>query len=199
MNDLQAIDALEDEPSQDEVIEAALDFLAELLAGLQTAATITVSGEDDRQVAIRVQPQDDASVLIGQRGQTLHAIQYLMNVVFSNKLDRRIQVDVGDFRQKQSEAVDSLVADAVARVRETGKRVALDPMSSQERKAVHQHIADNYPDMSTYSTGEDPDRHLVIEPKGPGGEEIKSWQGRGGREMKNFDSKRGVYRSRQPR
>lgn len=198
MNDLQEKNGLAG-ASSEEVVEAALDFLSEMLVGLQTAATISVEHEDDRQLSIRIVTDEDPAFLIGHRGQTLHAIQYLMNVVFSNPLDKRIQVDVGDYRAKRDEAMHNRVAEVARQVRETGKRVALEPMSSGERKAVHQHIADTYPDLQTYSTGEDPERHLVIEPKGPGGEEIKSWQGRGGGDLKNFDAKRGVYRSRQPR
>ena len=76
-------------------------------------------------------------------------------------------------------------------------------MNAADRRTIHHLIKDQYPELETYSTGEDPNRRIVIEPKGATGPrpgEIGRWQGRGGREPRNFDARRGgAYKSRRPR
>lgn len=192
-----------DQPSQEAIIDAALDFVADLLGAMDVAADISVPVENEQQMVIRIDTDEDAGVLIGRKGQTLQAIQYLVNVIYGVRLNKRIQVDVGDYRQRQEEKVIELAHQAAARVRETGKRFTLEPMSAVDRRTVHQLISDQYSDLETYSTGEDPNRRIVLEPKGASGPrpgEIGRYGGRGGREPRNFDPRRGgAYKSRRPR
>jgi spoIIIJ-associated protein len=189
--------------SQEDVIDAALDFMADLLGAMDVAADITVVDEDEKQLTIRIDTDEDAGVLIGRKGQTLQAIQYLLNVIYGVRIDKKMTVDVGDYRARHEEKLLEDAHNAANRVRETGKRFTLEPMSAADRRTVHHLINDQYPDLQTYSTGEDPNRRIVIEQKGASGPrpgELGRWGGRGGgREPRNFDSKRGAYHSRRPR
>lgn len=189
--------------SQEDVINAALDFLADLLGAMDVAADISVVSEDDSQMTIQIDTDEDAGVLIGRKGQTLQAIQYLLNVTFGVKIDKRMTVDVGDYRQRHEEKLIEDAHHAASRVRESGKRFTLEPMNAADRRTVHQLVTEQYPDLQTYSTGEDPNRRIVIEQKGASGPrpgELGRFGGRPGREPKNFDSRRGgTYHSRRPR
>ena len=190
--------------SQEEIIDASLDFLAALVGAMDLAADIAIISETDEQITIRIDSDEDAGVLIGRKGQTLQSIQYLLNVLYGTRLDRRIAVDVGDYRQRHEEKLFEDAHAAAARVRETGKRFTLEPMSPADRRQVHHLVTDQYADLQTYSTGEEPNRRIVIEPKGAPGPrpgEIGRWAGgRGGRDPRNFDARRGgTYRSRRPR
>jgi spoIIIJ-associated protein len=201
----QAVD--QNPASQEDIINAALDFLADLLGAMDVAADISIVSETDEQMVIQIDTDEDAGVLIGRKGQTLQAIQYLVNVIYGTRLDKRMQVDVGDYRQRHDEKLLEDAHHAANRVRESGKRFTLEPMNAADRRTIHHLIKDQYSDLETYSTGEDPNRRIVIEPKGATGPrpgEIGRWQGRGpgggNREPRNFDARRGgTYKSRRPR
>ena len=189
--------------SQEDILNAALDFLADLVGAIDVAADISIVNETAEQLVIQIDTDEDAGVLIGRKGQTLQAIQYLTNVLYGTRLDRRIHVDVGDYRQRHEEKLLEEAHHAAGRVRESGKRFTLEPMPAADRRTVHHLVSDQYADLQTYSTGEDPNRRIVIEPKGATGPrpgEIGRFGGRGGREPRNFDSRRGgTYRSRRSR
>lgn len=188
--------------AQEDILDAALDFLADLIGAMDVAADITIVSESNSQLVIQIDTDEDAGVLIGRKGQTLQAIQYLINVLYGVRLDRRIQLDVGDYRQRHEDKLFEDAHQAAGRVRETGKRFTLDPMSAADRRVVHQLVSEQYPDLQTYSTGEEPHRRIVIEPKGASGPrpgELGRW-GRGSREPRSFDARRGgSYHSRRSR
>ena len=64
------------------MIDAALDFVADLLGAMDVAADISVPVENEREMIVRIETDEDAGVLIGRKGQTLQAIQYIVNVVY---------------------------------------------------------------------------------------------------------------------
>lgn len=189
--------------SQETILDAALDFLAELVGAMDLAADIAIVSETDEHITIRIDSDEDAGVLIGRKGQTLQSVQYLLNVLYGTRLDRRINVDVGDYRARHEEKVLEDAHAAAERAQESGKRFALEPMSPADRRMVHHLIAEQYPNLQTYSTGEEPTRRIVIEPKGAPGPrpgEIGRWGGGRGRDPRNFDGRRGgAYHSRRPR
>ncbi|MEB3284794.1 MAG: R3H domain-containing nucleic acid-binding protein [Candidatus Sericytochromatia bacterium] len=191
------------EVSQETILDAALDFLAELVGAMDLAADIAIVSETDEQITIRIDSDEDAGVLIGRKGQTLQSVQYLLNVLFGTRLDRRINVDVGDYRARHEEKLLEDAHAAAERVLESGKRFALEPMTPADRRTVHHLISEQYPDLQTYSTGEEPTRRIVIEPKGATGPrpgEIGRWGGGRSRDPRNFDGRRGgAYHSRRPR
>ena len=188
------------------VIDAALDFIADLLGAMDVAADISVPVENEKEMIVRIDTDEDAGVLIGRKGQTLQAIQYLVNVIYGTQLDRRINVDVGDYRQRHEEKLIEEAHAAGERVRESGKRFTMEPMGAADRRMVHNIISEQYTDLATYSIGVEPDRRIVLEPKGMEGPrpgEAGAWKGGrngGGRELRNFDARRGgSYRGRRPR
>ena len=118
--------------------------------------------------------------LIGRHGQTLDAIQYLVNIAANRGIEGpwvRFVVDTGDYRRRREAALRALAQRTARQVRRAGKSVALEPMNPLERRVIHMALRDD-PAVTTYSEGEEPHRRVVIQPReaqpggarpGPGG------------------------------
>jgi spoIIIJ-associated protein len=106
----------------------------------------------------------DLGVLIGRHGQTIDAIQYLVNaIVFKNRYEERkaIVVDAAGYRERRRETLHGVAVRAAERAVATGSRVALDPMTAVERKVVHERLKE-YPGVETSSEGTEPNRYVVV-------------------------------------
>lgn len=144
------------------IAELAEDRLADMLDIM--GATFDISSRvDDRIVRVEVEECDMASVLIGREGQTLDAIQYLVNrmVLPPGSQSPLVIVDVGGYRTRQYRELEDLVERAVERARETGNELELDSMTAIDRKYLH-HYLTRFDGIKTFSRGEEPDRYLVI-------------------------------------
>jgi spoIIIJ-associated protein len=108
---------------------------------------------------------DDLGILIGRRGQTLSSLQYVLNLMLSQKTGRRVAfgVDVDGYRRRREEALVSLAKRTASRVRGTGRSVTLEPMPPNERRIVHLALADD-PAVMTVSIGEGEARKVAITP-----------------------------------
>jgi len=109
---------------------------------------------------------EQLGLVIGRRGQTLDALQYLVNIVANRGAEtrQRIILDAGGFRERRRKTLQGL-ADRLARqVLRTGKEVRLEPMSPADRKVIHTRIQ-AVEGLTTYSEGEEPERRVVIAPK----------------------------------
>ena len=139
----------------------------EFLAGLATAF-----GTDDSPVlnvsdgVIEASLPSREGLMIGPRGVTLDAIQELTRVTAQRAApsSTRIRVDVGGYRAARAEALANFARKAAARVREEGNEVVLEPMTSPDRKIVHDALLEEA-GVSTRSVGEDPRRRVVIMPQ----------------------------------
>ena len=106
----------------------------------------------------------DLSQLVGQRGEVLDALQELTRLaVYRETGERsRLMLDISGYRAGQRARLVELAQESVAQVRETGERVALDPMSPFERKVVHDAVAEA--GLTSESEGVEPRRFVVILP-----------------------------------
>ncbi|MGI6119619.1 MAG: RNA-binding cell elongation regulator Jag/EloR [Desulfosporosinus sp.] len=105
----------------------------------------------------------DLGILIGRRGDTLDALQYLTNIAVSRKLSERVRliVDVEGYRLRREETLVRLARRLSEKVKRTGTRVILEPMNPYERRIIHTSLQ-NETKISTISEGSDPYRHVVI-------------------------------------
>ncbi|GGH29871.1 RNA-binding cell elongation regulator Jag/EloR [Paenibacillus segetis] len=105
----------------------------------------------------------DLGLLIGRRGQTLDALQYLANIIANRYSETfiRITLDAENFRERRKKTLEELAARLAGRVVRTRKEVVLEPMSPQERKVIHSKLQD-HPEVKTFSKGEEPNRRVVI-------------------------------------
>lgn len=140
----------------------AKNFLREMFIAMGIIVNIETQLKD-KQLLINL-TGDDMGILIGKRGQTLDSIQYLVNLVVNkgNAPYLSITIDTENYRQRRKETLESLAYNLAKKVRQTGKKVVLEPMNPYERRIIHSALQnDKY--VSTYSEGTDPYRRLVIE------------------------------------
>lgn len=121
---------------------------------------------DDDTVVVEVTGAN-LGLLVGPRGATLGAMEELVRTVVLRQTGghgARINVDVGGYRAKRREALTEFSRDLAAKVLETGREQALEPMSAADRKVVHDALVD-FEGVTTGSEGEDPRRRVVIRPE----------------------------------
>ncbi len=119
-------------------------------------------------INIETDIESDQKNLIGKAGLNLKSIQHVLKIFLINKgaSNFNIFLDVNAYRSNQEESVKKIAQEAVDRMRETGKAIALPPMSSFFRRIVHLYLtSEQFPDVSTESEGESHFRHIVIKPK----------------------------------
>jgi spoIIIJ-associated protein len=106
-------------------------------------------------------------ILIGKHGQTIDAIQSLVNVVASRLAEdaKRVVIDAAGYRERRRAALSYIALSAAKRVLATGEPQALEPMSSVERRFVHERLKD-YGGVTTTSEGAEPARYVVVLPAG---------------------------------
>ena len=106
---------------------------------------------------------EDMGILIGKRGQTLDALQYLVNLVVNKKSPYYISVmlDTENYRQRRKETLESLAFNLAKKVKHTKRNVVLEPMNPYERRIIHSALQ-NDRFVTTYSEGEEPYRNVVI-------------------------------------
>lgn len=105
----------------------------------------------------------DMGILIGRRGDTLNALQYVCNLAVNRKLKNRVRIviDIEGYRKRRELTLINLARRLSARVKETGKKIILEPMNSQERRIIHTALQ-NENEIYTFSEGKEPYRKVVI-------------------------------------
>ena len=108
---------------------------------------------------------DDMGVLIGKRGQTLDALQYLTSQVINKHQNTyvRVKLDTENYRERRKETLETLAQNISHKVRRTHRPVALEPMNPYERRIIHS-VLQNEKDVFTRSEGEEPYRHVIVCP-----------------------------------
>jgi len=146
----------------EEQAAAAEEFTRGLVEAFDLGGTVVTVIEED-VVTVQVEG-DNLGLLVGPKGATLHAIEELVRTVVQRQTDGhgvRIHVDVAGYRAKRRAALEAFTKGLVAKVIETGKPQALEPMSAADRKVVHD-TAGDMDGVVTESDGEEPRRRVVI-------------------------------------
>ena len=154
-------DSSEELKNKEEKIAKATGFLKELISQLGYTVEYFIR-EDDNFIIINIKGQN-AGKLIGKRGETLYALQYLLNIAANKRDDTNIKflIDIEDFRKKREKTLTNLANKLARQVKESGKEVVLEPMNPLERKIIHMALQKNS-DIETLSKGEEGQRHIVI-------------------------------------
>ena len=107
---------------------------------------------------------DDSGLLIGRRGETLRALQFLLTLIASRTLGERVSIflDVSGYQERRYETLANLAQRVAQRVAATGRSITLEPMPPNERRVVHLALAD-YDGVSTASSGEGDGRRVTVE------------------------------------
>ena len=114
-----------------------------------------------------IKTDEEVSTVIGRHGETIRAIQKILEVILYKKFNERVEilVNVNDFREKQKERRETMAREYADQTRATGTAGYIRSLSSYERKLIHEFVTEKYPDLTTSSVGEGRDRQLVIEVK----------------------------------
>ena len=138
-------------------------FLQEVATNMGLTLDITASYNADN-VYIDINGKDSGTI-IGKRGQTLDAIQYLCSLVANKNSENyiRVVIDAENYRAKRERTLEQLANRLADKVRKTGRSVRLEPMNPYERKVIHATLQ-NRNGVTTRSEGEEPYRRVIIEP-----------------------------------
>ncbi|MBQ7227234.1 MAG: Jag N-terminal domain-containing protein [Clostridia bacterium] len=139
----------------------ATAYIAELvrLMGEESEVEAKVAGSE-----VNVRITRECETLIGYKGETIEAMEYLANVTVPEAKTVRINLDCGEYRARRDEAIVAMANEKADKAVATGKRVELEAMTSAARKAVHATLAERS-DVITRSEGKEPNRYIVIIPK----------------------------------
>lgn len=145
--------------SVEEAIETFLKGLLEHMGSDAVPHAYRVDEESYRAELVG----SDAGLLIGRRGDTLDAIQYLTGYAVNRDREKRlrISVDAGDYRLKREESLQQLAAKMAAKAVKYRRNFTLEPMNAYERHVIHAALQD-YPEVTTFSVGSEPHRRIVV-------------------------------------
>ena len=144
--------------------QAAVFFLREMLVNMGITAQVELFKRSDN-TTLNISGKD-LGILIGKRGQTLDAIQYLVNLaVNKNQIEKeRIIIDVEGYRRRREETLRRLALKVAEKVKREHRKEILEPMTPHERRIIHSTLQ-GFKDVYTYSEGVDPHRHIIISPQ----------------------------------
>jgi len=151
---------------ESELAGTVRDLLERIVGAIGVHARLEI--EEDEETLTAGFSGRDLGLLIGKHGQTIDAIQYLVNaIVYRGQMENRkaIVVDAAGYRERRKASLDALALRSAERATSAGQRVELEPMTAVERKVVHVRLKD-YPGVTTSSEGTEPNRFVVIEPGG---------------------------------
>jgi spoIIIJ-associated protein len=142
----------------------ARQLLAKIFEAMNVNADMEVV-ENGQELTINLSG-NGLGVLIGRRGETLNALQYLINLcVNKNQLQKsKIILDVEGYRKRRVETLEKLALRLAEKAKRRGKNIVLEPMNPQERRIIHTTLQGR-DDIYTYSEGEEPFRKIVISPR----------------------------------
>ena len=146
-----------DEPGMD-----PMEFLKGLFEVAGKNVEINVS-EDDKYITYSVEGQDLGD-MIGHRGDSYYAINRILTAVVGHQ-EKKVLLDIGGYRKKREESLTALAKRTAERVAKTGRYSRLDPMNPSERRVIHNALSED-DRVVTLSKGEEPNRYVMIFPKG---------------------------------
>jgi len=136
------------------------------LLGVDVVSTLTQVEREDLGGPVFEIEGDDAGLLIGRRGDTLKALQFLVKYLVSQKLDANVNmlVDVEGYQDRRYQSLMSMARRVAQRVADSGRPITLEPMPPNERRIVHIALADHHR-VTTESTGSGSSRQVVVQLK----------------------------------
>lgn len=142
----------------------AEEFLNKILKAMKVDVDVEVSEKED-SIFLKI-IGDDIAVVIGKRGGTLDALQYIVNLAVNKTSDvyKKVFIDVENYKVKKEERLEKLASDFAKKAIRTKKNVVLEPMNPYERRIVHSVLQSNNM-IKTYSVGDEPYRRIVIQVK----------------------------------
>ena len=146
----------------EDIITLTENFLKGLLEKMGSDAVPVLEQKDENTIYVNL-TGEKLGMLIGRRGETLDAIQHIANYAMNRVSEKHvhISVDAENYRSKREESLQRLAEKVAAKVLKYRKNMTLEPMNSYERHVIHTALQD-YEGVSTFSTGTEPNRRIVV-------------------------------------
>ena len=147
----------------EDVTKIVIPFLEGILSHMNIEGTVT-RGVRNGDIVFKING-DNINNLIGYHGETLEAIQFIVNTIVRNQVKeyhKKVYIDVENYRRKRAETVEQIAEKVAKKVLATKRSFKLEPMNSYERKAIHFALS-NVEHIGTHSEGVEPNRCLVID------------------------------------
>lgn len=146
-------------------LESARMFAETLIKDIGLNASVTIHDDGNGEALLTISG-DDAGTLIGHHGDTLDALQYLINLTANKKETderkyTRISVDIENYREKREETLKKLARHMAEKVKRTGRNVVLEPMNAYERRIIHAEVQ-GIEGVSTNSVGVEGNRRVIL-------------------------------------
>lgn len=147
----------------DDLVEEVRDFVTTVVDAMGLGARVDVY-DTDECIAVDI-ASDHTALIIGQKGETIDALQYLVNsaVYRDREFVKRIVLDSEGYRQRRIEAIQGMAHRTARKSLREQRDIEMPPMNSSERRVVHVYLKDN-PDVSTFSEGSGNDRRVTVSP-----------------------------------
>ena len=151
-------------PTIEEAIQYAKKYLEDLLSFFGLNTDIYATTEDGEVIELNVPSTHLNGFLIGQRGDTMRALQFTISAALRNQgfLHSRVNVDIAEYKKQRADRLEKKAEEWVKQVKESGEPLHLKPMNAADRRTVHK-LADNE-GLVTVSEGVGRDRHVVLKP-----------------------------------
>ncbi|MBQ8183212.1 MAG: KH domain-containing protein [Clostridia bacterium] len=145
----------------------ATEYLKSILMGMGFNDVTVTAKETDEDIYFEIVSSEDYGNIIGRRGETLDALQYLTRLFVNRSEDnnKRVALNVGDYRKRREETLKALAKRQASRVAKYGRSSALEPMNPYERRIIHTAIQE-IEGVTSHSVGEGDRRRVVITPEG---------------------------------
>ena len=149
------------------IIEDMRDFISKLFEKMEINVNMdTEFNHRDNEISVFFSSDDDIGLIIGKRGQTLDAIQYIVSLVVNKNTESyiRIKMDTENYRERRKENLEVLAKNVASKVKKFKKPISLEPMNPYERRIIHSVLqSDNF--VSTRSDGDEPFRYITVIPR----------------------------------
>lgn len=148
-------------------VKEARELVKKLIKLMDVDVKVKVTEDGKNQtINVNLDTENEKGLLIGKKGETLYSLQYLLTLMLFQKLGvwKRVQVDVGDWREKQDDYLKTLAQKAAERAIETKEEQRLYNLNSAQRRIVHMEIA-SIKEVTSESQGEGNERCLIIRGK----------------------------------
>ena len=144
-------------------LEGTKAYITSILKGLGIESCEINFTEEEEGLAIELDCGENYGVVIGRRGETLDAIQYLVRLYMNKDKEnyKRVSVNIGNYREKRAETLRELAKRNAAKVLRNGRNAVLDPMNPYERRIIHTTIQE-IEGVESHSVGSDSERKVVI-------------------------------------
>lgn len=163
---MDSIDKVESSSTKgvDASIAFAKKFTEDVLSFFGLNIAVTAASSDDEVIELNIPSSSLNGFLIGQRGENMRSLQFLIGTALKNNeyAISRVNVDVADYKKQRADRLIETARDWMKQVQELAEPMSLEPMSAADRRIIHKLAAEYL--LSSESAGEGRDRHIIIKP-----------------------------------